>query len=84
MIRSLRIYTRRPKMKIANLAEYKEKKGLTSRDLAELLGISESYLSEVLSGKRSFSKKLASRVSEKTGIPLLNILYPEIQRGDQN
>jgi transcriptional regulator with XRE-family HTH domain len=71
-------------MKIANLAEYKEKKGLTSKGLAELLGISESYLSEILSGKRSFSKKLACKASEITGIPLLNLLYPENRIGDQN
>lgn len=64
-------------MKANNLAEYKEKKGLTSRELAAVLGISESYLSEVLSGKRSLSKKLACLASEKTGIPLLNLLYPK-------
>jgi transcriptional regulator with XRE-family HTH domain len=64
-------------MQITNLSQYKEKKGLSGREMARELGISESYLSEVLSGQRSLSKKLAQRISEKTGIPILNLLYPQ-------
>ncbi len=63
-------------MKVASLAEYKAKKAITARVLARELGISESYLSEILAGKRTPSKKLASQISEKTGIPVLNLLYP--------
>lgn len=64
-------------MRITNLNEYKAKKGLKACELAQQLGISESYLSEVLSGQRSISKKLALKISEKTGIPVLNLLYPQ-------
>ena len=64
-------------MQVTNLYEYKETKGLTGREMARQFGISESYLSEVLSGHRSLSKKLAVRISEKTGIPILNLLYPK-------
>ncbi|MBE3109691.1 MAG: helix-turn-helix transcriptional regulator [Acidobacteria bacterium] len=64
-------------MHIANLSQYKEKKGLSGKEMAQILGISESYLSEILSGQRSLSKKLARKISEKTGIPLLNLLYPQ-------
>jgi transcriptional regulator with XRE-family HTH domain len=64
-------------MRIANLAEFKEKKGLSGREMARQLDISESYLSEILSGQRSLSKKLAKRISEITGIPVLNLLYPQ-------
>ena len=64
-------------MSIANLVEYKEKKGLTSRDMARHFEISESYLSEVLSGQKTPSKKLAQRISALTGIPVLNLLYPQ-------
>jgi transcriptional regulator with XRE-family HTH domain len=63
-------------MKATNLAEFKEKKGVTGRQLARLLGISESYLSEILSGKRSPSKKAARAISEKTGVPVMNLLFP--------
>lgn len=56
-------------MRFTNLSQYKEKKGLSGREMARDLGISESYLSEVLSGQRSLSKKLAQKISEKTGIP---------------
>lgn len=68
-------------MRITNLRQYKEQNGLSGRALAQALGISESYLSEVLSGQSSFSKKLAQRISEITGIPVINLLYPS---GGQN
>ncbi len=64
-------------MRIANLAEYKEKNGLTGRELARRLEISDAYLSQVLSGQRTPSKKLARRISSLTGIPVLNLLYPQ-------
>ena len=64
-------------MKANNLSEYKTQKGLTSRELAALLGASGSYLSEVLSGKRVPSRLLAQAWSEKTGVPILSILFPE-------
>jgi transcriptional regulator with XRE-family HTH domain len=62
---------------MTNLADYKERKGLSGRELARQLQISESYLSEILSGQRSLSKKLAQRISGMTGIPVLNLLYPQ-------
>ncbi len=64
-------------MAITNLAQYKEKNRLSGREMARRLEISESYLSEIMSGQRSLSKKLAKKISEKTGIPLLNLLYPK-------
>ena len=64
-------------MQTVSLADYKDKKGLSGRDLARELGISEAYLSQVLSGQRSLSKKLAQRISALTGIPVLNLLYPQ-------
>jgi transcriptional regulator with XRE-family HTH domain len=63
-------------MQFANLAEYKEKRGFSGREMARKLAISEPHLSLILSGKRSMSKKLAKRISKKTGIPLISLLYP--------
>lgn len=67
----------RKEMRITNLSQYKEKKGLSGKELAQLLEISESYLSEILSGQRTISKKLALKIFVKTGIPILNLLYPQ-------
>lgn len=64
-------------MQTANLTEYKERHGFTGRELARRLEISEAYLSQVLSGQRTPSKKLAQRISALTGIPVLNLLYPQ-------
>ncbi|MBN2256195.1 MAG: helix-turn-helix transcriptional regulator [Deltaproteobacteria bacterium] len=63
-------------MQVTKLGQYKKKKNLSGKEMAQYLGISESYLSEVLSGHRSLSKRLALRISERTGIPVLNLLYP--------
>jgi transcriptional regulator with XRE-family HTH domain len=63
-------------MKPANLTEFKEKKGVSGRELAVLLGISESYLSEIMSGKKAPSKKAALKISRQTGIPVVRLLYP--------
>jgi transcriptional regulator with XRE-family HTH domain len=60
-----------------SLSEFKESKGLTSQELARMLGVSDAHLSMILSGQRSPSRKLAQRISEKTGIPVLNLLYPQ-------
>lgn len=64
-------------MAFTNLSEYKAKKGLSGREMARQLGISESYLSEILPGQRTPSKRLAVKISRITGIPILNLLYPQ-------
>jgi len=46
----------------------------TQRDLARFLGISESYISLFMTGKYRFGKKMAKKISKKTGIPWENLL----------
>lgn len=60
-----------------SLSEIKKNKGLSNQAMASWLGISDAHLSMILSGQRIPSRKLARRISEKTGIPLLNLLYPQ-------
>ena len=64
-------------MKLQNLREFKEKNGLTNPELAQALGTSEIYVSLLLNGRRIPSRKLAQRISSLTGIPVLNLLYPQ-------
>ena len=64
-------------MKPRTLREYKENKGFTNPELAKALGTSEIYVSLLLNGKRNPSRKLAQRISALTGIPVLNLLYPQ-------
>lgn len=63
-------------MKHANLREFKEKKGLTNARLADMFGTSEIYMALLLTKKRAPSRKLALKISQQTGIPVLNLLYP--------
>jgi transcriptional regulator with XRE-family HTH domain len=64
-------------MKPRTLREYKENKGLTNPELAKALGTSDIYTSLLLNEKRIPSRKLAQRISALTGIPVLNLLYPQ-------
>ena len=57
-----------------SLEEYKEKNGFSNKELADEIEVSESYLSLVLTKKRTFGKKIALRVSRITGIPIENLI----------
>ncbi len=64
-------------MKLQSLREFKENKALTNPELAQALGTSEIYVSLLLNGRRIPSRKLAQKISTLTGIPVLNLLYPQ-------
>lgn len=59
------------------LRELKEIKGLTIQELAQELGLSYAYVSYLITGRAKPSRKLAERISEQTGIPIMGLLYPE-------
>ena len=59
------------------LKEFQESLDLNQRQMARLLGISESYLSEILAGRKTPSKKLARKISQMTGISILKLLFPQ-------
>ena len=48
---------------------------LSQKDLAEKLGMSKSYLSEIESGKKTPTLDLLSRYSEIFDIPLSSIMF---------
>jgi len=66
-----------------SLSEFKKAKGLSNQEMAKLLGVSDAHLSMILSGQRAPSKKLAQKISEKTGIPILKLLYPQGESYEQ-
>ena len=70
-------------MKIQEPNEIQRRKGSSTEGIAHLLGISESFLSEMLSGIGLPFKELALRISETTGIPVLNLLYPQAESHEQ-
>lgn len=63
-------------MQYINLIDFKESNNFSNKDLAKLFGVSEIYISFLLNKKRTPSKKLAKKISEITGIPILNLLFP--------
>ncbi|MBC7349628.1 MAG: helix-turn-helix transcriptional regulator [Candidatus Aminicenantes bacterium] len=58
------------------LREFQKSLDLNQRQMARLLGISEPNLSEILAGRKTPSKKLARKISQKTGISILKLLFP--------
>lgn len=44
-------------------------KGLQQKELAELLGVTSSYISRIESGERPMSKKMIDKLVEKTSVP---------------
>ena len=64
-------------MRCESLREFKDFKKISNKQLAEMFGVSIVYISFLLNNKRTPSKELAIKISEKTGIPILNLLFPE-------
>ena len=62
------------KQKPKNLHDYMEINKLSRKELAGILGITESYLSYILNGKRKLGKSKAIKASSITGIPLENLI----------
>lgn len=58
-------------------------RGLSQKDVADQLGLSPSYLSEILNGKKKPPLDVARRIEEYTGgeVRRLEILYPD-EAGD--
>lgn len=64
-------------MKAQTLREFKENKRLTNKQLGDMFGVTPVYVAFLLSGKRIPSRALAQRINELTGVPTMNLLYPD-------
>jgi antitoxin component HigA of HigAB toxin-antitoxin module len=64
---------RRPKRAYPTVPAWLAETGTAQQDLAKVLGISQSHMSNVLSGKRRCSLRLALRLSKLTNVPVENI-----------
>lgn len=53
-----------------DLATYLEDTETTQAELAEKLGISQPFLSQIVNGQRSPSLELAALIEDKTGVPM--------------
>lgn len=53
----------------AALKEALKSKGLKQKDFADSIGIQPSHLSEIIKGKREFTKALAEKLEQALGIP---------------
>jgi putative transcriptional regulator len=60
---------------VNQMQKYREEKGLTQADLAELLKISENYLGKIERGKSIPSMKLAVRIAKLLNCKLDDIFF---------
>lgn len=58
-----------PKTGRERLADYRDRSRLKQYELAELLQITDAYLSQLLSGVRRPSLTIAVRIENTTGVP---------------
>ncbi len=58
------------------LVKYMEENKLSRNDMANLLGVSPQYVSNLLSGKVNFSLRSLANLEEKLGVHLVNICSP--------
>ncbi|MCA1027319.1 helix-turn-helix transcriptional regulator [Cytobacillus kochii] len=54
-----------------SLRRYRVMRGLTQKDLAEKIGIAQSYYSVIESGKKKLTSKMKERVKEAIKIKIL-------------
>jgi transcriptional regulator with XRE-family HTH domain len=66
------------KQKEHPLKQYMMTRGWNQAELARYLGVSETMISYVFLGKKSFGKRQALRISSLTKIPLLVLLYGKL------
>lgn len=52
------------------LAEWRDRSRISQKDMAAMFGITDSYLSQVLSGRRRPGLDIAVRIEALTGVPV--------------
>ncbi len=60
---------------VNKIQEFREEKGYTQKQLAELLKISENYLNKIERGKRTPSLKLAVRIAKLLDCTLNDLFF---------
>jgi len=63
------------------LKRWKKSNKLTFKKIASIWNITPVYADYLVNQKRTPSPKLAKRISETTGIPVIDLLYPEERAG---
>jgi transcriptional regulator with XRE-family HTH domain len=67
-----------------NIKLFRINAGLKQKDLANTIGVKDSYLSTIESGKKEPSLTLLKKISSALGIPLSIFFWEETENQDQN
>lgn len=66
--------------RMATLHQYMTARKLTQRELAARLGLSVSYVNELLKGNKTPGLRVALRIQEETGVPVASWHSPSQRR----
>ncbi|MCF2705839.1 helix-turn-helix transcriptional regulator [Arcanobacterium haemolyticum] len=66
----------------ATLRTMRELRGLTVEELAEQLGISRPYLSNIEAGRKKITPKLVASASSCLKVPQIAIVNPDFRKKD--
>jgi plasmid maintenance system antidote protein VapI len=61
------------------LEQLRLKLQISKTEMAQRLGISKSNYSMIIHGRHGISKKVALKVHEEFGVPIEDLLYPQVQ-----
>lgn len=61
------------------LEQVRESLGISKTEMARKLGISKSNYSMIIHGQHGLSKKVALKAYEQFGVPLEELLCPQVQ-----
>lgn len=59
------------------LRRYRERKGLTQKELAQICGITQTTVSEIENGKANPTLEVLQRLAEALGVPVVGLLGGE-------
>jgi transcriptional regulator with XRE-family HTH domain len=68
---------------VSNLESVLHEQGRTQRWLADRVGVSESLISKLLTGKRTISRELGERIGAAIGVPFF-VLFKLHERDDSS
>jgi transcriptional regulator with XRE-family HTH domain len=64
------------------LDEYRKREGLTQRDIADMAGTTQGFISEIERGEKAPSDELAAKIEELTGgeVTFLELKHPKFRK----
>lgn len=74
-----KVWLRKSRQIALSVLYYLEQKGMTQKDLAEIMGVTPTYVGKLLKGKENLSLETISKIEEAMDVDLVNIKRPYVK-----